>query len=41
MMKYHSYKDSGIDWLGEKHPIPKHWSVKRVKDLEIIKVAVS
>jgi type I restriction enzyme S subunit len=33
MMKYHSYKDSGIDWLGEKHPIPKHWSVKRVKDL--------
>ena len=33
MMKYHSYKDSGIDWLGEKHPIPKHWLVKRVKDL--------
>lgn len=33
MMKYNSYKDSEIDWLGEKHPIPKHWSVKRVKDL--------
>lgn len=33
MMKYNSYKDSEIDWLGEKHPIPMHWSVKRVKDL--------
>ena len=28
--KYDSYKDSGIDWLGE---IPSEWKVKRVKDL--------
>jgi len=27
--KYDSYKDSGVDWLGE---IPSHWRVKRVKD---------
>jgi type I restriction enzyme, S subunit len=33
MRKYESYKNSGIDWLGEENPIPKHWSVKRVKDL--------
>jgi len=29
MDKYPLYKDSGVAWLGE---IPKHWSVKRVKD---------
>lgn len=27
-------KDSGIDWIGE---IPKHWEVKRVKDVSKIK----
>lgn len=26
--KYESYKDSGVDWLGE---IPNHWSVKAIK----------
>lgn len=26
--KYESYKDSGVDWLGE---IPEHWQLKRLK----------
>lgn len=30
MIKYDSYKPSGVDWLGN---IPKDWEVKRVKDL--------
>jgi len=30
MTKYDSYKESGIEWLGE---IPKHWEVKKVKHL--------
>ena len=30
MRKYDSYKDSGIDWIGE---IPKHWELKRLKDI--------
>lgn len=29
MRRYKSYKDSGIDWLGD---IPEDWIVKRVKD---------
>ena len=28
MKKYESYKDSGIEWIGE---IPSHWEVKRLK----------
>lgn len=28
-MKKYSYKDSGIEWLGE---IPEHWKVDRIKD---------
>lgn len=28
MKKYESYKDSGIEWLGE---IPEHWEVKKLK----------
>jgi type I restriction enzyme S subunit len=28
MRKYDSYKDSGIEWIGE---IPKHWSVSRLR----------
>jgi len=28
--RYLSYKDSGVEWLGE---IPEHWNVKRVKDV--------
>jgi type I restriction enzyme S subunit len=28
MKKYDSYKDSGIEWIGE---IPNHWEVKRLK----------
>ena len=27
MQRYDSYKDSGIQWLGE---IPSHWEVKRI-----------
>lgn len=30
LTKYDSYKDSGVEWLGE---IPNHWEVKRVKDI--------
>ncbi|MFL0063422.1 restriction endonuclease subunit S [Tenacibaculum maritimum] len=30
MEKYHEYKDSGIEWLGE---IPSQWETKRIKDL--------
>ena len=30
MRKYDSYKDSGIEWIGE---IPEHWEVKRLKHL--------
>ncbi|AFU69671.1 type I restriction-modification system, specificity subunit S HsdS [Psychroflexus torquis ATCC 700755] len=30
MIKYDTYKDSGIEWLGE---IPVHWEVKRVKEI--------
>jgi type I restriction enzyme S subunit len=26
---YESYKDSGVEWLGE---IPSHWEIKRIKD---------
>ncbi|QCD62865.1 restriction endonuclease subunit S [Tenacibaculum maritimum] len=29
MEKYHEYKDSGIEWLGN---IPEHWEVRRIKD---------
>ncbi len=30
MKKYDSYKESGIEWLGE---IPEHWEVKRLKNI--------
>jgi len=30
LIKYDSYKDSGVDWLGE---IPQHWEIRRIKDL--------
>ena len=30
MKKYDSYRDSGIEWIGE---IPKHWKVKRLKHI--------
>lgn len=30
MKKYNSYKDSGIEWIGE---IPSHWEVKKLKRL--------
>jgi len=29
MKTYESYKDSGVEWIGE---IPSHWDVKRFKD---------
>lgn len=28
--RYHEYKDSGVEWLGE---VPEHWDVKRLKFL--------
>jgi type I restriction enzyme, S subunit len=30
LQKYESYKDSGVEWLGE---IPEGWEVKRLKDI--------
>jgi type I restriction enzyme S subunit len=30
MKKYDSYKDSGIEWIGD---IPNHWHVKRLKNI--------
>jgi len=30
MKRYDSYKDSGIDWIGE---IPEHWELKKLKHL--------
>lgn len=30
MKSYFSYKDSGIEWLGE---IPAHWEIERLKNL--------
>lgn len=33
MIKYDSYKDSGIEWLGK---VPVHWSEKRLKELATI-----
>jgi type I restriction enzyme S subunit len=30
MIKYDTYKDSGIEWLGE---IPEHWEVNRLKNV--------
>ena len=33
MKKYDSYKDSGIEWIGE---IPSHWEVKRLKYVSTI-----
>lgn len=34
MRKYKTYKPSDIDWLGN---IPKHWHIKRIKDI-IVKI---
>lgn len=34
MKKYDSYKDSGVEWIGE---IPSHWEVKKVKHSFIFK----
>jgi type I restriction enzyme S subunit len=28
MRRYDSYKDSGIEWIGE---IPSHWDIKKLK----------
>lgn len=30
MKKYNSYKDSGVEWIGD---IPEHWHVKRLKNI--------
>jgi len=38
MRKYDSYKDSGIEWLGE---IPGQWEVKRLKDLGNLQNGIS
>ena len=30
MNKYNSYKDSGVEWIGE---IPSHWEKKKLKHI--------
>ncbi len=30
MKRYDSYKDSGVEWIGE---IPSHWSLKKIKEV--------
>ncbi|EJX01239.1 hypothetical protein EVA_10654, partial [gut metagenome] len=37
MEKYNSYKNSGIDWLGE---IPSHWKLYRLKHFILIKKGI-
>jgi type I restriction enzyme S subunit len=37
MKRYDSYKDSGIEWIGE---IPSHWGVKKIKHLCYVKARV-
>ncbi|MBI2259348.1 MAG: restriction endonuclease subunit S [Flavobacteriia bacterium] len=34
MKKYDSYKDSGVEWIGE---IPNHWGIKRIKHTTYVK----
>ena len=34
MNRYESYKDSGVEWLGE---IPSHWEIKKLKHLFVEK----
>lgn len=38
MIKYDSYADSGIEWLGE---IPEHWDTKRIKDFATVNSGLS
>lgn len=33
MRKYDSYKDSGVEWIGE---IPSHWEVRKLKTLFVL-----
>jgi type I restriction enzyme S subunit len=33
---YQSYKDSGVEWLGE---IPTHWEVRRLKTIASIQLS--
>ncbi len=34
MKKYDSYKDSGVEWIGE---LPSHWDIKRIKHTTYVK----
>jgi type I restriction enzyme S subunit len=34
MKKYDSYKDSGVEWIGE---LPSHWEVKKLKNVSHVK----
>lgn len=36
--RYKSYKESGVEWLGE---VPEHWQVKRIKDITLVKRGAS
>jgi type I restriction enzyme S subunit len=38
MKRYESYKDSGVEWIGE---IPSHWDVSRMKNHGIVQIGLS
>ena len=38
MKRYDSYKDSGVEWIGE---VPEHWEVCKIKRLSIVKRGAS
>ena len=38
MKRYDSYKDSGVEWIGE---VPEHWEVCKIKRLSVVKRGAS
>ena len=38
MKRYNSYKDSGVEWIGE---VPEHWEVCKIKRLSVVKRGAS
>ena len=38
MKQYDSYKDSGVEWIGE---VPEHWEVCKIKRLSVVKRGAS
>ena len=38
MKQYDSYKDSGVEWIGE---VPSHWEVRKIKTFSPVKRGAS